>query len=55
MDLENVPDIKISEKKHREFQKIIMESYEESKRSTKEWVARMKKKGYSDCQIDMMI
>lgn len=55
MDLENIPNIKISEEKHRELQKKLLESYEESKRSTEEWVSRMKKQGYSDRQIDMMI
>jgi hypothetical protein len=52
MDLENVPIISISKEKRDEIRKQIRLSIEEGDQYFDEWVARMRKSGYSDEDID---
>ena len=54
MDLENVPDIRISKEKEIEIQRQLTENYKESNRLYAEWEVKMRKPGYSEEQIDKM-
>lgn len=54
MDLENVPDIRISKEKEIDIQRQLTENYKESNRLYAEWEVRMRKSGYSEEQIDNM-
>ena len=52
MDLENVPDIKITEKKREEMRNELRKSLEEYDEYFDSWVSKMRKAGYSNKQID---
>ncbi len=54
MDLENVPEIKISKEKEIEIQRQLTKNYKESNRLYAELEVRMRKSGYSEEQIDKM-
>ena len=55
MDLENVPDISLSKEKQSALQSQLRAIFEDSNRSHDEWVAKMRKAGYSEKQIDNML
>lgn len=55
MDLENVPDINLSEEKKKKIQDIVRKSYKEGVEFHKKWVIKMRKAGYSDKEIENML
>jgi hypothetical protein len=55
MDLQNVSPITMSKETKKRLQKMLRENYEESKVSQTEWVEKMRKAGYSDNDINMIM